>query len=107
MLQVKGITVFYGKMQALWDVSFSVKKGHICSLVGSNGAGKSTILNTISAILRPQQGSITFDGKRIDSLPPHKIVQLGVTHVPERRHLFPYMTVWENLQIGFYESGKT
>jgi len=107
MLKVEKIDVFYGSMQALWDLSFEVKKGEICVLVGSNGAGKSTLLNTISSIIKPRKGVIKLEGKRIDSVPPHHVVRLGVVHIPEGRHLFPYMTVLENIKIGFHKSGKS
>ncbi len=107
MLKVKKIDVFYGNMQALWDVSFQVKQGEICALVGSNGAGKTTILNSISSIIKPKRGTIELEGIRIDSIPPHDVVRLGVAHIPEGRELFPYMTVFENIQIGFHKSGKS
>ena len=107
MLKVEKIDVFYGSMQALWDLSFEVKKGEICVLVGSNGAGKSTLLNTISSIIKPRKGVIKLEGKRIDSVPPHHVVRLGVVHIPEGRHLFPYMTVLENIKIGFHKGGKS
>jgi len=102
MLQVKSINVFYGSMQALWNVSIEVKKGEIVAIIGSNGAGKTTTLMTISGILRPKPGEIYFNGTRIDSLEPFQIVDLGISHVPEGRRVFPYMTVLENLLIGAY-----
>ncbi len=102
MLVVKGINVFYGDLQALWDVSFKVNKGEMVALVGSNGAGKTTTLKTISGLLNPRPGAISFLDKRIDKLPPHKIVELGIAHVPEGRGLFPLMTVIENLKIGAF-----
>ncbi|RLE51214.1 MAG: ABC transporter ATP-binding protein [Candidatus Methanomethylicota archaeon] len=102
MLVVDRINVFYGDLQALWDVSLKVEKGEILALVGSNGAGKTTTLNTISGILKPRSGKIEFMGKRIDGMPPHKIVELGIAQVPEGRQLFPEMTVLENLEMGAY-----
>jgi branched-chain amino acid transport system ATP-binding protein len=100
VLSVEGINVFYGDLQVLWDVSFDVKQGEIVVLVGANGAGKSTTLKTVSSLLKPHQGSVTFDGVRLDLQPSHKIIEYGVAHVPEGRRLFPEMTVEENLVIG-------
>jgi len=102
MLKVDKINVFYGDLQALWDVSFEVNEGEKVVIVGANGAGKTTTLRTISGLLRPRSGSIEFLGKRIDKLPPHEIVELGIAHVPEGRRLFPRMTVLENLEMGAY-----
>ena len=100
MLRVEGLNVFYGEMQALWDVSFKVNGGEIVTIIGPNGAGKTTTLRTISGIIRPKTGAIYFLDKRIDKLPTHKIVAMGISHVPEGRHIFPYMTVLENLELG-------
>jgi branched-chain amino acid transport system ATP-binding protein len=100
MLNVNEINVFYGDLQVLWDVSFEVKEKEIVVLVGANGAGKSTILRTISSLLTPKKGSIEFDGRRIDHLSAHKIIEHGIVHVPEARRLFPEMTVEENLIMG-------
>ncbi len=102
MLEVSNIDVIYGKAQALWDVSLSVNEGEIVALIGANGAGKTTLLNTISGLLRPASGSVEFFGRRIDVLTPHSIVELGISHVPEGRKLFPEMTVRENLEMGAY-----
>jgi branched-chain amino acid transport system ATP-binding protein len=104
MFEVNNINVFYEDLQALWDVSFKVKKGEVVVIAGSNGAGKTTILKTISGLLHPKSGMINFFGKRIEKKPPHKIVNLGIAQIPEGRHLFPYMTVLENLEIGAYTS---
>ena len=102
MLEVNNINTFYGKVQALWDVSLRVDEAEIVALVGANGAGKTTLLNTISGLLRPASGSVEFLGKRIDGLPPHAIVELGISHIPEGRKLFADMTVRENLEMGAY-----
>jgi branched-chain amino acid transport system ATP-binding protein len=100
MLTVSGINVYYGDLQVLWDVSFEVKEKEIVVLVGANGAGKSTTLRTISALLVPSKGTIEFNGRRIDHLPANKIIEHGIVHVPEARRLFPEMTVEENLIMG-------
>ena len=102
MLEVDKINVFYGDLQALWDVSFEVHEGEKVVIVGANGAGKTTTLRTISGLLKPRSGQIRFLGQRIDGLPPHKIVELGIAHVPEGRRIFPRMTVMENLEMGAY-----
>jgi branched-chain amino acid transport system ATP-binding protein len=102
MLEVNNICTHYGKIQALWDVCFSVNEAEIFALVGANGAGKSTLLNTISGLIRPTSGSITFLGQRIDGLSPHLIVELGISHIPEGRKLFIDMSVRENLEMGAY-----
>lgn len=102
MLEVTNIDAFYGKSQALWDVSFKVNEGEIVALVGANGAGKSTLLKIISGLLRPASGSVTFLGERIDGRAPHNIVEMGICHVPEGRRLFTQMSVHENLQMGAY-----
>jgi branched-chain amino acid transport system ATP-binding protein len=100
MLTVKNINVFYDDLQVIWDLSFEVKQGEILVLVGSNGAGKSTTLKTISSLLTPKSGTIEFMGERIDNLPPHDIIQKGIVHVPEARRLFKDMSVEENLIMG-------
>ena len=102
MLEVDKINVYYGDIHILWDVSFKVNKGELVSIVGSNGAGKTTILKTVCGILHPRTGTIKFLGQEIHSLPPEKIVELGVTLIPEGRRLFTQMTVEENLLIGAY-----
>jgi len=102
MLEVRNIDTFYGKSQALWDVFLRVGEGEIVALVGANGAGKTTLLNTISGLLRPTSGSVEFLGQRIDGLPSHSIVELGISHIPEGRRLFADMSVRENLEIGAY-----
>ena len=100
MLRVQDIDVFYGDLQVLWRVSFEVKEGEIVALVGANGAGKSTTLNTISGLLSPANGSILFLNQRLDQIPAHKIIAYGVAQVPEGRRLFPEMSVRENLIMG-------
>jgi len=102
MLEVSNIDTFYGKAQALWDVSLRVDEKEIVALIGANGAGKTTLLNTISGLLRPASGRVEFLDKRIDGLTPHSIVELGISHVPEGRKLFTGMTVRENLEMGAY-----
>jgi branched-chain amino acid transport system ATP-binding protein len=102
LLQVDGIRVAYGGIEALRGVSFDVDEGEIVTLLGANGAGKTTTLRTVSGLLRPKVGTITFDGKRIDNVPPHTMVRLGIGHVPEGRRIFPRMSVRENLSMGAY-----
>jgi branched-chain amino acid transport system ATP-binding protein len=104
MLEVKSISTFYGKIQALWGVSFEVNEGEIVALVGANGAGKTTLLNTISGIVRPASGSVQFLGQRMDGKEPASIVEQGIVQVPEGGRLFPDMTVQENLEMGAYLS---
>jgi branched-chain amino acid transport system ATP-binding protein len=104
MLQVRNISTFYGKIQALWDVSLEINKGEIVVLVGANGAGKTTLLHTISGIIRPVSGRVEFIGKRIDGQPVAHIVEQGISNVPQGGKLFPDMTVHENLEMGAYLS---
>jgi len=100
MLEVRNVDVFYGDVQVLWDVSFDVRKGEIVALIGANGSGKTTSLNTISSILRPRRGAVTYEGEALHTREPHDLVGLGIAHVPEARRLFPEMTVKENLLLG-------
>jgi len=102
MLLLKGVDVYYGRVQALHGLNLHVEDGEIVTLIGSNGAGKSTTLRTISGLLRPRAGSVTFDGKELGALPPHRIVELGLSHVPEGRRIFTDLTVRENLDMGAY-----
>ncbi len=102
MLEVKNINSFYGKTQALWDVCLQVNEGEIIALIGSNGAGKTTLVNTISGLLTPTSGSIEFLGEKINGLPPHIIVKMGISHIPEGGRIFTDMTVRENLEMGAY-----
>ncbi len=102
MLQVDNLNVYYGNIHAVKNISFSVDTGEIVTLIGANGAGKSTILKTISGLLRSKTGSITFDDVNISSTAPHKIVKDGIAHVPEGRRVFAQLTVEENLEMGAY-----
>jgi branched-chain amino acid transport system ATP-binding protein len=102
MLEIQNLNVFYGEFQALFDASLRVSEGETVITVGPNGAGKSTLLKTISGLLQARSGTITFLGKRIDRLPAHEIVELGITHVPEGGRLFPQLSVYENLKVGSY-----
>lgn len=102
MLSVNQIQVAYGDVQVLWDVSMNVQPKEFAALVGANGAGKSTTLNTISALLRPISGTIEFNGKRIDHAAASQVVELGISQVPEGRRLFSEMTVLENLELGSF-----
>jgi len=104
MLEIDQIDVFYGDLQALWDVSLTVQDGEIAALVGSNGAGKSTLLKTICGLLRHTRGSIRFNGLQLDKMPAYQIVELGVCMVHEGRRLFPEMTVLENLEMGAFNA---
>jgi branched-chain amino acid transport system ATP-binding protein len=106
MLSVKKISASYGHVQALSGVSLEVPEKETVTLIGSNGAGKSTLLKVISGLLKPSHGSIEFGGKRIEGLPPDKIVALGIAHCPEGRRLFPELTVFENLEMGAYLSNS-
>ncbi len=100
MLNIKNIDIFYGDVQVIWNVSFEVHKEEIVALIGANGAGKSTILKTISGILRPRGGEVLFEGKPIHKIEPFRLIELGIVHVPEARRLFVEMTVEENLDMG-------
>ena len=102
MLEVSGLNVFYGDIQALWEVSFELRRGEVVTVLGPNGAGKTTLMKSVSGLLRPSGGSITFDGKHIENLPPYRIVELGLVQVAEARQLFPEMTVGDNLDLGAY-----
>jgi branched-chain amino acid transport system ATP-binding protein len=102
LLEVKGVDVFYGDVQAVWDVSLKVAKGSIVALVGANGAGKTTLLQTIVGINRVKRGDILFSGSSIAGLRPQEVVNRGVSLVPEGRHLFANLTVLENLKLGAY-----
>jgi branched-chain amino acid transport system ATP-binding protein len=102
LLEVKGVDVLYGDVQAIWDVSIHVEEGTIVALVGSNGAGKTTLLKTISGIIRAKRGEILFSGKSLSRLKAQEVVDMGISHVPEGRRLFSSLTVLENLKLGAY-----
>jgi len=102
LLQVEQLRVAYGGIEALRGIDFEVEEGSIVTLLGANGAGKTTTLRTISGLLRPRGGAISFEGRRIDGVPPHEMVRLGIGHVPEGRRIFPRMSVRENLRMGAY-----
>ena len=102
MLKVENLSVHYGMIQAVRDVSFEVNEGEVVSLIGANGAGKTTILRTLSGLVRPSAGKIEFLGKEIQKLPAQKIVAGGLSQVPEGRHVFPGLTVMENLEMGAF-----
>jgi branched-chain amino acid transport system ATP-binding protein len=102
MIEIRNLTVHYGRALAVDDVSLAFAAGTINCIIGSNGAGKSTILRTISGLVRPTSGQILFEGQPIQGLPPRAVVARGIAHVPEGRHVFPELTVEENLRIGAY-----
>ncbi len=102
MLEIKDIEVFYGMIQAIKGVSFEVNEGEVIALIGANGAGKTTILHTITGLLSPKSGSVIFEGQDITKIPAHKIVSLGMAHVPEGRRVFAELSVYENLKMGAY-----
>ncbi len=102
MLKVDNLQVYYGAIHALKGISFTLEEGEIVALIGANGAGKSTALNTISGILRPREGSVVFQGQDIHEMPPQEIVRKGIIQVPEGRKIFSRMTVAENLEMGAY-----
>ncbi|HEV8437037.1 MAG TPA: ABC transporter ATP-binding protein [Methylomirabilota bacterium] len=104
MLEADGLDVLYGDYQILWNARLSVAAGEVVAILGPNGAGKSTLMNTLSGLVRPRSGRVSFNGRRIDGLPPHRIVGLGLSHVLERRRLFPYLTVRQNLLLGAYNA---
>ncbi len=107
LLEVENASVYYeDNFQALYDIKLNVEEGEIFACIGANGAGKSTLLKAVSGVLVPREGRILFDGRPIDSMPPDKRVQLGISMVPEGRRVFPSLTVQENLQIGAYRGRK-
>ena len=102
MLEVKNLSVFYGVIQAIKDISFEVNEGEIVTLIGANGAGKTTTMQSIMGLIPPKSGTITYEGHNITKMPTHKIVNLGMTQVPEGRHVFQELSVYENLLMGAY-----
>lgn len=102
MLEVKDINVYYGMIHAIKDASFEVNEGEVVALIGANGAGKTTILHTVTGLLHARSGSVAFEGKELTHTPAHKIVSMGISHVPEGRRVFADLTVYENLMMGAY-----
>ncbi|GAA2094811.1 ABC transporter ATP-binding protein [Kitasatospora saccharophila] len=102
LLEVEDLRVAYGKIEAVKGISFTVEQGGVTTLIGTNGAGKTTTLRTLSGLLRPTAGKVLFDGQAIDTVPAHRIVALGLAHSPEGRHIFPRMTIEENLLLGAF-----
>ena len=102
MLEIKDLEVYYGMIQAIKGVSFEVNEGEVIALIGANGAGKTTILHTITGLLEAKKGTVTFDGKDITKVPAHRIVTMGMAHVPEGRRVFSNLTVFQNLKMGAY-----
>lgn len=102
MLEIKDLEVYYGMIQAIKGVSFEVSEGEVIALIGANGAGKTTILHTITGLLESKKGSVIFDGKDITKIPAHKIVSMGMAHVPEGRRVFANLSVLQNLKMGAY-----
>lgn len=102
MLKVQNLEVFYGVINAIKGVSFEVKQGEIIALIGANGAGKTTILHTVTGLVAPKAGSILFEGRELTKVPAHKIVSMGMSHVPEGRRIFQALSVYENLKLGAF-----
>ena len=102
LLDVTGIETFYGPIQAIRGVSLQVAQGQIVTVLGANGAGKTTVLRTISGVLDPERGQVRFEDREIAHLPPDRVMRLGICHVPEGREVFPFLTVYENLLMGAY-----
>jgi branched-chain amino acid transport system ATP-binding protein len=102
LLEVEDLRVAYGKIEAVKGISFTVEQGEVTTLIGTNGAGKTTTLRTLSGLLRPTAGKVLFEGQAIDTVPAHRIVALGLAHSPEGRHIFPRMTIEENLLLGAF-----
>ena len=102
LLEVKSLDVHYGVIQAIKDVSFEVNEGEIVTLIGANGAGKTTTMQSIMGLIHPSHGEIYYNGQKINGIPSHKIVKLGMTQVPEGRRIFSELTVYENLLMGAY-----
>ena len=102
MLEVKDLEVYYGMIQAIKGISFEVNQGEVVALIGANGAGKTTILHTITGLIAPKGGQVVFEGKDITKTPAHKIVELGMAHVPEGRRVFAQLSVYQNLKMGAY-----
>jgi branched-chain amino acid transport system ATP-binding protein len=104
LIEARGLNVLYGEYQILWDAQFRASAGEVVAILGPNGAGKSTLMNTLSGLVRARSGEISFRGQRIDHMPAHRIVGLGLSHVLERRRLFPFLTVGQNVMLGAYNA---
>ena len=102
MLEVKDLEVYYGVIQAIKGISFHVDKGEVIALIGANGAGKTTTLHTVTGLISPKKGHVLFEGKDITKVPAHKIVSMGMAHVPEGRRVFAELSLYENLKMGAY-----
>ena len=102
LLDVSNVETYYGPIMAVRGISFAVPRGSIVTILGANGAGKTTILKTVSGVMDPQKGTVTFDGRQIQGMDPDKVVRLGLSHVPEGREVFPFLSVRENLTMGAY-----
>jgi branched-chain amino acid transport system ATP-binding protein len=102
LLEVSNIETYYGPIMAIRGVSFNVPKGAIVTILGANGAGKTTVLKTVSGVMEPQKGTVTFDGRPIQGMDPDRVMRLGLSHVPEGREVFPFLSVRENLRMGAY-----
>ena len=102
MLEVKDLQVYYGMIQAIKGISFEVNQGEVIALIGANGAGKTTTLHTVTGLISPKSGQVLFEGKDITKTPAHKIVSMGMAHVPEGRRVFAELSVYENLRMGAY-----
>jgi branched-chain amino acid transport system ATP-binding protein len=107
LLKVSGLNVSYGDVQVLFDINLEIHDGEFISLVGANAAGKSTLLRSISGLLKKTSGSIEFQGKQLVGKPPYEVVESGIVHIPEGRHVFPLLTVRENLEVGAYTCRKS
>src|SRR5262244_1512170 len=105
LLRVSNIETYYGPIMAIRGVSFEVPRGRIVTILGANGAGKTTILKTVSGVMDPQRGTVSFDGREIQGMDPDRVMRLGLSHVPEGREVFPFLTVRENLRMGAYTRG--
>src|SRR5436189_5356020 len=107
LLKVENLETYYGPIVALRGVSVAVPRGAIVTVLGANGAGKTTVLKTVSGVMDPQKGTVTFEGREIQGMDPDKVTRLGLSHVPEGREVFPFLTVQENLRMGAYTRTDT
>ena len=107
MLKVSGLNVSYGDVQVLFDIDLEIHEGEFISIVGANAAGKSTLLRSISGLLKKTSGSIEFQGRQLVGRPPYEVVESGIVHIPEGRHVFPLLSVRENLEVGAYTCRKS